>query len=384
MSGKTFYFFTVLFALAPFYGNYAYSEFAKGEPSVKQLADDYKKTTDNKTRRDALKRFQSMKIRTQEDVTQLRTIFADKKWDEGLFASGSGLVEKIDKPEMAGQLILMLEDEKEFIRKLNQNDLSGKTEREGKYRFTNVEFIISKLGNLKSKEAVPVLKEYLALKNMQYAASEALGKIGDKSMSNDIREKAYKGEDVNYGGMGIDEARKVVQDLEDKGKKDKWAKIAKQIVLIKNPEAKPHLKKLFNHEQDYVREQSAGVFFNLATKEDLNEIKAMATNSHSEIRYGAIQIMKKIKDKSFDDSLISLLTDSEYSVRRAAAKAVGYNKIDKAIPGLEKTLSDSKFEVRKEVFIALYILTGKKYDFFGRNSAVDQQAEIQKQRPSFH
>ena len=105
------------------------------------------------------------------------------------------------------------------MKKISRGDLSGKSEREAKYRVKNVEFIIKKLGELKSQRAVPILQEYLKVKGLQYAASEALGKIRDKSASEEMRERAYRGEEINYGGLGLDEAVKVMQDLEDKGKK---------------------------------------------------------------------------------------------------------------------------------------------------------------------
>ncbi len=272
----------------------------------------------------------------------------------------------------------------QFISKLNQNDLSGKTEREAKYRFVNIERVIRKLGNLKNKEAVPVLKEYLTLNNMQYAASEALGKIGDKSMSEQIREKAYKGEEVNYGGMGMDEAKNVIQDLGDKSKKDKWPKIAKQIVLIKNPEAKPYLKKLFSHEQSYVRGEAATRFSVMVDTSDVNDVLEMAKNPDWAVRCSAIDAMKRLKGYDFNKVLLGLLEDKETIVRLYAAKAVGYKKISAAVPRLEETLKDKDIRVRQESYISLYILTGKKYDFAGKTTLAERRAELEKEHPSFY
>jgi HEAT repeat protein len=355
----------------------------RGKDSIERTFTRYHQTTRDIERKEILRGLQLRSPETAADLQAVRVVVKDKNWDENLFGAATYMATKVKKPELAPQLVEILQDEKTFIQKLNQNDLSGKTEQEGRYRFTNVEHIIKKLGELKSREAVPVLKEYLEFKNMQYAASEALGKIGDKSMSEEIREKAYKGEEVNYGGMGLDEANKVAQDLDDKSKKDKWPKIAKQIILIKNPDAKPQLKKLFNHEQDYVRGEAAAAFSAMAEEKDKDDILEMAKNPDWAVRCSAIDAMKHLAD-SFHQILVNLLKDPEHIVRLYAAKALGYKNDKEAIPFLEIALKDENLRVRQEAFIALYLIADKKNDFIGRTPAIDRQAEIQKRHPTFH
>jgi HEAT repeat protein len=171
---------------------------------------------------------------------------------------------------------------------------------------------------------VPVLQEYLQIKGLEYAASEALAKIGDAGSKAQVKEKAYEGEDVNYGGRGVEEALTVVRDLEDKSKKDQWPQIAKQIIHINNPAAKESVKRLMNHEARYVRWEAVGKFRALADESDVSAIVEMAGNSDEIIRAEAIHAMKKLKNVEFGDELMALLSDPADNVRPSAAKAIGY------------------------------------------------------------
>ncbi|MFH0875829.1 MAG: HEAT repeat domain-containing protein [archaeon] len=353
--------------------------------SVKDLFQELNIQKDNVQRKRIIKELDNTVPQTEEDVVQVRNIILLKVWDEEQFATAMNMTKKINKVKLDGTLIKILKDEKKTIEEMEKGKLTGKTEKEMMYRHKNIEFIIKKLGELKSKKSIGIIKEYLDINGMQFVASESLGMIGDKSASEKIRDKAYKGEEVNYGGLGLDEAKQVVQDLEDVKKKDKWSKIAKQIIMIKNPEAKPYLKELFNHEKDYVRQESAGAYCALVTDNDMEDIIKMSKNNDWFVRSRSIDAMKRLSTKTYEDVLINLLEkDPHRRVRANAAKALGYKKIINAIPYLEKSLKDIDYEVRKESFVALYILTGKKYDFAGRDSAIDQQAEWQKKHPTFH
>jgi HEAT repeat protein len=94
--------------------------------------------------------------------------------------------------------------------------------------------------------------------------------------------------------------------------------------------------------------------------------------------------MKRVNDPKIVPILCDLLiNDPIYVVRSNAAKALGYKKVTISVPYLKKALNDKDFGVRKEAFIALYILTGQKYTFNGRDAAVEQTAEQQKKYPTF-
>jgi len=351
----------------------------------KSLIDKYQ-NGDSKTKKEVVKKLGRNEPKTQEDMEQIRKIFLKKDFKEGLFLAGSDAVIMVKDPSLDSELIGVLEDEKPLMEKVSKKDYAGKPVLELKHRGINVMFIIEKLGNLKSQKAVPVLKDYLKMTSFQYYASQALANIGDKSASEEIRERAYKGEEVIYGGQGLDEAIRVVQDLEDKGKKDKWNKIAGQLKSINTPDAKPYLKRLFNHEQNYVRDDAARVFSRLASDNDKDDLIEMTINTDHRIRYHGMMGILQRKGLVVDDEIfIQILTnDREWLCRSTAARALGYKKVQRAVPYLEKALKDKEVFVRVEAFIALYVLTGNKYDFDGRNKSVDRDAEVQAERPSIY
>jgi len=373
---------------------------AKDEVSIKELHGRYKQTTDQAKRKEALIEMSKTEPKTADDVNELRAIFSKKDYDEHLFEAGIESLKKMNDPNLDSVLIDILKDEKSFVAKADKKDFAGKSEGEVARRGMNIMFIIGKLGGLKSKNAVPVLKEYLGSPSYQYYASQALAMIGDTSASEEIKDKAYKGEDINYAGQGSDEALTVVRDLEDKTKKDQWPKIAKQIIHIHDPKAKPYLKRLFNHENMDVRWEAAGKFRQLVDENDVPTILEMTKNKDEIVRAEAINAMQNLKNIEFGDELIDLLNDPDYNVRRHAAKALGYKKISRAVPYLEKAIKDSELrdenpnlgnngradelEVREEAYIALYILTGNKYDFKGKSTRIERKAEEQKQFPTFY
>lgn len=199
---------------------------------------------------------------------------------------------------------------------------------------------------------------------------------------------------------GSKEALTIVRDLEDPSKKAEWPKIAKQIISIHDPKAKPALKRLFNHEETYVRWEAASKFRQLVDDRDVPIILEMTKNKDKIVRVEAIHAMQNLQNIEFGDELIALLNDPAYNVRRTAAKALGYKKISRAVPYLEKALTDgeqlanlhytepgrysNELGVCEEIYIALYILTGKKYDFKGKTISIEQTAERQKRFPTFY
>jgi len=359
--------------------NIVYPEQQKDKPSIRTLTEQYQNGKDNDKRAEILKQLQKMEPTTPEDAEQLRKIIAQKEWDEDLFVTAAELVKKINKPDLAYGLIGILEDEKEMLVNVSKGDKGGKSQRELQGRFGISWLIIQQLGKLKNPNAIPVLKECLQFKGLQYSASEALREIGDKTSSEQMRELAYKGGDVNYGGLGFEEAKKVIADLQDKSKEKQWSQIAKQIVLINDPKIKPYLPPLFTHEKYYVCHESASKFTSMVTQEDIPIINEMLKNTEFGVRHSAIDAIKRLNDKSFGKVLEELLLHDPYScVRSNAANALGYVKIENSIPPLEKALNDKDLYVRQQTFISLYILTGKKYDFEGKDAVIERIAERQK------
>ena len=147
--------------------------FADDYEPVKSLVDKYHQAGDDNKRKEVYRKLSKTVPKTQEDVDNLRKVFLKKDWDEILFAGTTESMKKIHDPSFDKTLIEILKDEKVFIEKASRKDRSGKSDMEVDYRVRNVEFIIYKLGEFKSQNAVPILKEYLKIQGTASLASEA-------------------------------------------------------------------------------------------------------------------------------------------------------------------------------------------------------------------
>ena len=152
------------------------------EVSVKMLVEDLKGKTKTNNRKELLKKLSTTETTTLEDVKALKSIILENTWDEELFAVTISSIKKIKKAELDLTLIEILKQQKKTAQEISKRSIFKKSDKEILYRNKNLEFIIQKLGELKSKHAIPALKEYLYIKDYKYAASEALAKIGDTTL----------------------------------------------------------------------------------------------------------------------------------------------------------------------------------------------------------
>lgn len=348
---------------------------------VHQLMKEFKNKHDVKI----LQKISFTEPRTAEEVKLLGTVITEQKWNAPLFIASMKSLSRIQNKKLDNSLIEILDAENRILNRAMAGNTEGRGQKELAAHARNAELIITKLAELKSASAVPVLKEYLKFDGLKFHASEALAQIGDTTTKAEIKHRAYKGEDINYAGAGASEAMDVIVDLKDRTKKDNWHKIAKQIILIRSPSTKAELKSLLTHEKFYVKKEAASALKKMVDQSDVSTILEMSESNDWYIRSDAVDMMKKIDDPQFYDILVNLLLNDPHPCPRLdAAKALGYKHLSDAVPALEDALEDSALEVRQEVFIALYVLTGKKYNFQGRNSQIDQLAERQSQNPTFY
>jgi len=169
--------------------------------------------------------------------------------------------------------------------------------------------------------------------------------------------------------MSLDEVKDLTKVLRDPKKKDKWVRAAKKIINIKKPEAKPYLKELMQHEDDFVRDQAMNEYAMLVDVEDADFILEMARDKSWETRGAAAYIsMTLVDDPRQVPVLIEMLKDEKVSVRDAAIRALGFKRLREAVPFLEQLLSDliSKDQdghTRATAAEALYSITGNKYEW---------------------
>lgn len=366
-----------------FFSNQAFS--ATEYQSIKSIFSDLDKSPEKSEKVEMLKMLSKRTPETREDIDTLKFYLLQKDYDEDLYFAVMKSFSAVKNSDFGPDIIEVLEADFPLLSAAEAKAPHGKSQKEILFRALNAESLLKKLGQFKNPNSSTILKKYLALKSFSYVASEAIAKIGDKSIMPELKNRAYRGEEINFAGAGLEEAIEAINDLKSETKEKEWPKIAKQIALIKNKETKPYLVGLFDHKKSFVRQVAASKFSALSDKDDIDEIVAMANNQDWFVRSAAIHAMKNIEDQAFENILMNLLLfDPHRSPRRNAAKALGFKNVKKAVPVLEKALNDDEFRVREEAFIALYLLTGQEYSFDGRNSRSERLAASQKESPTFY
>lgn len=161
--------------------------------------------------------------------------------------------------------------------------------------------------------------------------------------------------------LSMEDTAKLARDLQDQERKRSWGRLAGRLIDVRHPQAKPYLKQLMNHTEDYIRWESTEAFCRLVDVEDADFILELATsNDWSKRAASALIAMLLIDDNRQIPLLLSMLNDSKQSVRAGAAKALGAKKIDAAIPYLRKMLTDE--ELKYQAAESLQAITGEEHD----------------------
>lgn len=161
-------------------------------------------------------------------------------------------------------------------------------------------------------------------------------------------------------GQTRQEVLLIIERLEDKENRHQWPRIARDLLLIQDPGVKPQLKRLVRHESAFVRHQASGAFSRLADSRDLQDVLEMSQNPDWSVRSSAVDAMKKIPSSETEEALARLLTGDPHRIVRAnAARALGRLRGPRAVPFLQKALSDEEALVRREAADALRTITGR-------------------------
>jgi len=164
--------------------------------------------------------------------------------------------------------------------------------------------------------------------------------------------------------MDLDDVKELAEVLGNPKKKDRWVRAAKQIINIKRPEAKPYLKELIHHENDFVRTEAMDEFAMLVDVEDAAFILEMAKDKDWERRAAAAYIsMTLVDDPRQIPVLIEMLKDEMGSVRDAAIRALGFKRSQEAVPYLKEFLKHKDGGTRALSSDALFLITKTKYDW---------------------
>lgn len=240
----------------------------------------------------------------------------------------------------------------------------------------NTHAIVAVLGNLKNKDALPLLKKYITPEYdgvLSYEASQAIGKIApdDPAVFNELWSKNDV-KSISYNAYGKSLLKEVAQKMQDpkmaKTEKNKLLSKANVSLLSgKDPEEKKLIKDIvLNHPDRWLRED-AGIAMlhalsNKRDPEDLEFVLNWTKNPKDPASGWAMYYMRDSFSPKFTPRLIKYLKESDYGSTRAnAAEALGQNQIKEAVPYLEEALMDNDSGVRGSALMALVNILGKDY-----------------------
>lgn len=243
----------------------------------------------------------------------------------------------------------------------------------------NSHAMIVTLGTLKNKEAIPLLKQYITPEydgTLSYAASQALGRIGDESALDEMVRDIGKTKEIDLSAFGDKAFVKIIKELDEpniNGKR-KFALI-NQIKGSRSPERKKALKELaLKHKDEDIRSRSGQALINamLVNPEDGDSdfLYAWVPKAINDLDAGwsltALRIHFPDKNRSLEKRFIPVLLDiikkSQYgSSRSNAAEILGACKIKESVPYLEEALMDKDSGTRSSALIALENIIGKGY-----------------------
>lgn len=243
----------------------------------------------------------------------------------------------------------------------------------------NAHAIIGTLGNLRNRDAIPFLKQYITPEYdgiLSYSASQALGRIGDEAVLDEMVRDIGKTREIDLSAFGDKAYAKIIKELDEPNISDKRKfALINQIKGSRSPERKRALKELaLHHKDEDVRNRSGQALINamLVNPEDgdsdfLYEWVPKAINDpYAGWSLTALRIHFPDKnrplEKRFIPILIDILTRAKYGVDRSkAARLLGACKIKESVPYLEEALMDKDSGVRGSALMALGNILGKDY-----------------------
>lgn len=346
------------------------------ETPLKRLDREFKQVKATETIINLLSQLETVVPETEEDVTILGQMM-DKYPSQGQKA-----LAKIKDPKLAKAV--MKECDRQVAKFRADKDKDWKTlpeaQRQEKFNaLLNSHAIIATLGDLNNKEVIPYLKRYITPEyngTLSYAASQALGRLGDETVLDEMVRDIGKTKEIDLSGFGDKAFVKIIKELDapNISAERKFALI-NQIKGSRSPERKKALKELaLKHKDEDVRSRSGLALVNamLVNPEDadsdfLYEWTPRAVND-LDAGWALTALRLHFPDKSvplekrFIPVLLNILKQSEYdSSRSNAAELLGASKIKEAVPYLEEALMDKSSGTRSSALWALRNIFGKDY-----------------------
>ena len=327
------------------------------------------RNADEQQRAGILKRLSGERPQTAEEVRIIA-----REMEGGLYPIAQQMMMTVNDKSL---LLSLLDAAQEKIGKLKNwsekdfEKMNPQEQKEAQRRLGNVEAIIVALGNLKDARAVAVLKDCMNYDALSYAASTALGKIGDENTLNELLQQVGSKREINVSAFGDKALLRVAKELDDPSTQGpRRGALIEQIKGSAKPEVNVVLRDLaLNNKDPEVRQRAGQALVNsivinpsAADPEFIANWtqKLIDKNDRDSVEAAwAVTAMKLKWDKRYIPVLLQVLRTSRDEAARAyAAEDLGQQKIQEAVPDLEKALLDNDSGVRSSAFQALEDILG--------------------------
>lgn len=292
---------------------------------------------------------------------------------------GRKVAMNIKDPKLTKSVIKECKRQIERIKLKESKDWDKLPKQEKEKRFDsllNAYTLFAVLGNLKNKEAIPFLKQYITPEydnTLSYHASQAIGKISpdDPAIFKELWDKGNEVQNISYYKYGKSVLREVAEKLQN----PKIPKEEKNKILAKarisglggrDPEEKALLKDiLLHHPDEYLRAEASIAMVhamqNRKDPDDLDFLMEWTKDVNEESTSFALYCIRDRWDRRFIPVLIKFLKESNSTTRRSrAAEILGQNKISESLPYLEECiLKDKDSTVRGSCQYAYWQITDR-------------------------
>lgn len=266
--------------------------------------------------------------------------------------------------------------------------------------FLSGQAMMAVLGNLKNKDSIPFLKQYVVPEydgTLSYTASVAIGRIApnDAAVFQELWDKKTV-KSINYGAYGQSVLKEVAQKLQDakiSGAEGDALRAKAKIELLegRTPEEKQMLKEIVLHHPDGELRKQAGeaVVKALMFHPSQGDVDFVLewTKNPKEVSGGfSMTYMRDHFDNRFVPAIIRYLREGDNYDRGKAVELASQYKIKEALPLLKEcVVKDSDPSVRGSCRIAYWKITGEMIPEFTPKDAAELEAYLTNPRMiAFH
>lgn len=282
------------------------------------------------------------------------------------------------------------------LTKEQAQDMTRTEERLGTIQALSLASVIHVLGSMKYAPAASDLRELLDYSEefqgyISYAASQALGKMGDEQAYQMIMVDLESGKAVTPSGYGVRAIEDILAKIEqinttyatkpkisNDPRSEQIDELAQKLKGMgkRDLAVRKTLRRLLKHPLWQVRNGASRAMISSLQPQDKVVALEMLRNDDNLVRMRGLEalLMARTWDKSFLPVMIGMIqNDPDDAVRdatisllrRLIVAGVRRSELEEAVPYLKAALQDSNYSIRAAGFDTLRAITGRFYPYEG-------------------